>query len=347
MNTHTKQLNDVMIIRPIIIVLLVLMHSFAMYGGSWKLPEGIHSIRAYFWIQKISFSFMLEMFVFISGYLFAFQIFELEKQFSFKNILISKFKRLIIPSIVFSILYSIFFYNKSHIFFRYIYDIINGLGHMWFLPMLFWCFIFTYLINKIKLKEKIKLFLLLGVAMLSFLPLPFQIGPSLYYLLFFNIGSYFWNNKEKIIKKYGNPRFLIIGLIVFLFLFILLTLFIENISGLFDFNIIHKLIKVSLLNISKLIYSILGLFLFYIFINYLIEKKNIKTTLRFVQFNKLCFGIYIFQQFVLLFLYYNTSVPELLGSFWLPWVGFIITMIISIILTKISIKTKVGRFLIG
>lgn len=316
-------------------------------GGGWSLPQGIHEIRAYFWISKLSYSFMLETFVFLSGYLFAFQIFELNKKYTFQKIIVSKFKRLIIPSIVFSILYSLLFYTKPYLSIRYVYDIINGLGHMWFLPMLFWCFIFTHLIIKIKLKEEIKLFLLLGLTFLSFLPLPFQVGNSFYYLLFFYSGSYIWNNKEKIIDKFGKPRFLIIGFFVFLLLFISMTLFREYISEIDDLTIISKLIKVSLLNISRLIYSIFGFFLFYIFINYLIEKRNIKTSKWLIQFNKLCFGIYLFQQFILQVLYYKTSLPTILGSYWLPWFGFVLTMIVSIILTDISIKTKVGRLLIS
>jgi len=110
---NKKQLDEVNIIRPIVIVLLVLMHSFTIYAGGWSMPEGIHDVRAYFWIAKMSFSCMLEIFVFISGYLFAYQIYELKMKYTFKKILSSKFKRLIIPSIVFSLFYSILNHSIS------------------------------------------------------------------------------------------------------------------------------------------------------------------------------------------------------------------------------------------
>lgn len=39
MTLHKKQLNDVNIIRPIIIVLLIILHSFTMYGGGVELAS--------------------------------------------------------------------------------------------------------------------------------------------------------------------------------------------------------------------------------------------------------------------------------------------------------------------
>lgn len=42
------RLNDVMIMRPIIVILLIVMHSFTMFiGGSWALPQGIHEVSIY------------------------------------------------------------------------------------------------------------------------------------------------------------------------------------------------------------------------------------------------------------------------------------------------------------
>lgn len=107
----SKQLDEVNFIRPMVILLLVVLHSFTMYAGGWSMPEGINDVRTYFWIAKLSYSFILEMFVFLSGYLFANQIYQLQKKYTFLGLLKNKFKRLIIPSIVFSLFYSILFYS--------------------------------------------------------------------------------------------------------------------------------------------------------------------------------------------------------------------------------------------
>ena len=103
MKSQQVVLNDVMIMRPIVIFLLIVTHSFTMYtGGSWALPDSIHKVWAYNEITHFAFSFMLETFVFISGYLFGMQQ---QKQISFKVFLKKKLQRLIVPSIVFSIVY--------------------------------------------------------------------------------------------------------------------------------------------------------------------------------------------------------------------------------------------------
>ena len=83
---------------------------------------------------------------------------------------------------------------------------------------------------KIKIREEVKLLLLFALSVFSSLPLPFQLGSMCYYLLFFYLGSYIWNNKNKIIDKFASAKYLIIGWIVFLILFISLTLFREKIQ---------------------------------------------------------------------------------------------------------------------
>ena len=66
-------LDEVTLMRTILALLIVFMHSFTCYNGSWEQPAGYVDIPLYKWLQRISFAFTLEAFVFISGYLFAFQ----------------------------------------------------------------------------------------------------------------------------------------------------------------------------------------------------------------------------------------------------------------------------------
>ena len=63
-----KTLNDVYVMRPIAIFLLVVWHSFIIYTGDWKEPVGFSPIESYWWLAKLSYTFMLELFVFVSGY---------------------------------------------------------------------------------------------------------------------------------------------------------------------------------------------------------------------------------------------------------------------------------------
>ncbi|MDR1726012.1 MAG: acyltransferase [Bacteroidales bacterium] len=202
-------LNDVLLIRPIIILLLLVHHIFGYNAFSaHPIPKGVHIVPFYSWISSIPYSFFLEMFVFVSGYIFAFQIFAKNKNFSIKTLTISKFNRLIIPSIVFSILWLVIFQSPGLQFgsiesfsIKCVYYIFNGCGHMWFLPMLFWCFIFSFLLLKLKIDERLKLIGLLGLSIISFaIPPIFQISKACYYLLFF-YGAIYIERERKGFQK--------------------------------------------------------------------------------------------------------------------------------------------------
>lgn len=51
-------LNDVVILRLLLIVLLVVYHSFCIFSGAWEVPDNYPQIPAYGWIAKASYSKM-------------------------------------------------------------------------------------------------------------------------------------------------------------------------------------------------------------------------------------------------------------------------------------------------
>lgn len=55
------------------------------------------------------------------------------------------------------------------------------------------------------------------------------------------------------------------------------------------------------------------------------------------------YGVYLFHQFILIYLYRLTSLPQILGTYWLPWMSLLITIVISVSLTLLVRKTSVGR----
>ncbi len=61
------RLNEVTLMRMILAILIVFMHSFTCYNGSWREPAGYTDIPLYKWLSRTSFAFTLEAFVFISG----------------------------------------------------------------------------------------------------------------------------------------------------------------------------------------------------------------------------------------------------------------------------------------
>lgn len=226
----------------------------------------------------------------------------------------------------------------------FLYTILNGAGHLWFLPMLFWCFLIGLLVQKIKIRSWMKYIWLVLIALISYLPLPLRLGSTMYYFLFFYGGIIIYQMKETILVKLNN-RILIVLWICFISAFVGLTIVQNQIAQIEFDGIIMKAILLSLDKVCRIFYSTLGLFALYCTSLFFIECHQIPNWL--AKISKYCFGVYLFQQFILQLLYYNTSIPVDLGPYVLPWFGFVVTIILSLFLSWITSKTRVGRFLIG
>lgn len=302
-------LSDIVFIRLILILLLVVYHSFIIYRGGH--PAGYEDVACYSWIAKFSYSFFLEAFVAISGYIYAYQIFDRKRDLPFGKFVVNKFKRLIVPSIIFGAVYYFLFYDvKSPV--NAIYSIINGVGHMWFLPMLFWCFAIGWILIRWNIADRYKLLLLLALSALSFVSLPLRIGSAMYYLFFSYAGVCLQKHSHRIeIRK----RLVIVG---YWALFAAVFVLSQRIIVL-DTTIIEKTIRFEVANILRIIYAALGLWALYITSRRYVHDRELSNIS--MKLSSCCFGVYIFQQFVLQAVYYKTAIPILVGPFVLPWAG--------------------------
>lgn len=59
-----------------------------------------------------------------------------------------------------------------------------------------------------------------------------------------------------------------------------------------------------------------------------------------------CYGVYIYQEFILRLIYYKTSMPTCINEFLLPWMAAGITLIASLLLCHITLRFRFGKFLI-
>lgn len=351
MNNDSQHfLSNVAIIRPILILLMVFYHAFAIYSGGWMPLDGYPSVRVYWWLDWLSYSFMLEMFVFVSGYVFGFQVrVKGNNKLDAKNLFIGKFKRLIVPSMIFSFIYIVLLQDISQSIGKTLYDIINGVAHMWFLPMLFWCFVGVWVIEKTKLEPRIVILLLLLCSLCSYPSLPLRVGYAMYYMFFFYFGYILQRKNIKLDRFYTFSW--IIGLAVaFIILFPMLTLFRESLNELLlnsDERFVAKMMKNILSNTAQIIYSFVGLSLLFTVVGYVHKNSSLSLPTWIINIGELCMGVYIFQQFILKALYNHTALPVILGPYWLPWVGFVVAISGSLLLSYLLHKTKVGRFLIG
>lgn len=338
----TSRLNEVTLLRAVLAVLIVFMHSFTIYNGYWEQPAKYIDIPTYKWLARFSFAATLEAFVFISGYLFAHQCF-MKGMGGGISLIVNKLKRLILPSVVFSTAYFVMFFKYEGIV-DCLIQVISGCGHMWFLPMLFWCFILTWLLMKINIKDRYKLLLLAALNLLTIYSLPLQLSSSFKYLLYFYCGFVAYKNKEWISQCIKNKS-LFITWIVFLGSFFIF----RPIQDMLDYSQYEGLVlKMSVIiagKVSQLVYAISGLAALYHTSILITQKFPLNPIICNVA--KYSFGMYLFQQFILQMLYYNTSIPLILGPYHLPWFGFAVALIGSFLLSFFFIKTRLGKLLIG
>lgn len=149
-----KYLEEVVFIRLILIVLLVLCHAFSPYVTNWSDYPGMVSYLPYKFITPLFAQFRLPVFIFLSGYLFGYTVSRKSDALQARNAIIKKAKRLLLPCIFFSAIYYLMFCDLSDSFITIAGTIVQGAGHMWFLPMLFWCFTCVFFIEKSQIRLK-------------------------------------------------------------------------------------------------------------------------------------------------------------------------------------------------
>lgn len=334
----TGWLYEISFIRPILLVLLVSYHAFAPFCGAWELPTGIEPNYIYKWIALFSRAFRLEAFVFVSGYIFAMQVIQKKKFTSLKQLMYSKFIRLIIPCWIFGLIYWALFRTAHPV------KILTGIGHLWYLPCLFWCFLLFFFLYKGKFKGTYVFIALVILCGLSFIPLPFQLNRAMYYMLFFYIGGEFWKHTAEI-KQYANIKNIIIGSIVFFTLLISVNIYMEfNLSIFNDIGYVEKAFYLTSNNLLKAILAFVGILTLFLIAS--IYTRNHSLGKWIIDIGVLGYGVYIFHQFILRWMYYNTALSDTLSGGLLPWVGLVTALLLSSLLTILLRKFEIGRKLL-
>lgn len=330
-----KLLSEVSIIRPVVIFLLVVMHAFTMHNGGWALPEGIDRVPVYAWLVKFITAFQIEAFALISGYVFAFQTLELGREYGFKGLMVKKFQRLMIPSLIFSLIYYFLLARSSYDFgsFAFFMKLSSGFGHMWFLPMLFWCFAVLWLVDHYKLYSKWFFIALAVLSLLNMPVLPFGMQRVFRYSFYCVLGYHLYRHKDRVISS----RYL--GWVSF-FVYVALVVVTNTMSVESDFNYcLHKVLK--------LIMACGGIFALYILVGRHTSRDGYEPGAWVLKVSAWSYGVYIIHQFIMEYLYYRTDFPDIFGTYWLPWVVLVIALAVSIPGTMLLLKTRTGRFLLG
>lgn len=329
--------------RPLVIGLLVVYHALCVFTGGWAVPEGVEPIRGYWWMGKLISGFRIETITFIAGYVYAYQCIERKKNENFLPMAWKKIHRLIIPCVIFGLIYWMLFYYKGVWHWKpMILRLLGGVGHLWFLPMLFWCFLLMWWIVKLVKPEKRKwlgIVVLIVLGGLSILKNPkWILGTSQvnHFLFYFYGGYMMWVYRKQIWNVMRNWTMVAVFWLVYV-------------------GVLLLRLKVGLvehwswwiLSTLKMVQIVSGIIALYLLICKVLENKTEGPGERVIWCSGVCYGVYVFHMFIMQWLYYYTSLPMQMASWILPWVVFAISMCGSLLITELLLKCKVGRWLIG
>ncbi len=325
-----QRLREIDIIRSCVIFALIGCHAFAPFAGNWETPVLTAESTMYYWLAKFFYSGMLETFVFISGYVYALS--DIKHNYTISTLIPSKIKRLYIPCLLWGVVCIIIYSGVGSLLsLKSAWIIMNGLGHLWFLPMLLWCFIFENLFCKRISFPKI--WILIIIALLPCPELPLRINNSLYYLLFFHLGYLSFINRTKVFKTFQTlKKYFALFVLAYLVCFYVGTYMVEYTRLTPGMDLFMKILVSPFNKLSRLFYSIMAVGLYFI-IGYMLSNCVSDWNLR--SFNKISlasFGIYIFQEPILRILYYKTNFCQVMTPDFYPWVASLLTLMFSYIL---------------
>lgn len=136
-----SKLFDIMIMRAVATIMVVAFHVYGvMYANHFPAMREKYYSMYYVLNQCILINIAMPLFIFVSGYLFIY-LFQKQKYPTIGFLIKNKIKRLIIPYLFFGIIMMIYPNTLD------IACLLSGTyAHLWFLPMLFWCFVLFYLL---------------------------------------------------------------------------------------------------------------------------------------------------------------------------------------------------------
>lgn len=341
MKSDSPQLINIVLLRSFAIIAVVLYHCFCPWLYAWNWSD-CHIRPIYSFCLECVLVGRMPLFIAVSGYLFSYLLNERAKYQTFTILVANKIKRLLLPCILFSFIMSITF-NSNLIF-----DLFYTPYHLWFLKMLFLCFMTTWILGKyVKGKYQVGS---LTIA-LSLMALPgidfFSIGQFFKYYIFFYIGYLFCLYRKCLYKYMETKTALMIHLLVYGIMCLIIAYFYYVNKHIAYEDIIHLAKPIAILrNIMRFYSIIIGFSL----ANYFINKHPNYNGGIFKKLNNLSYGIYLLHIYFLNILhdYYFDVFSKINTSIGLafPFFLFVIIFCSSAFLTWLFKLTKAGKYIL-
>lgn len=295
----------------------------------------------------------MPLFTFISGFLYAY-LRNLGKYSKDLPFLKNKIKRLLLPYIFFVVLFSItmeiqhtdFITITNHTWHRIVY---GNYIHLWYLPILFWCFVIIRLYEHLT-TSKIALLLFLGLSLVLASNIPIidcifnlrKVAPWFYWFL---LGYTYFKFRDSLMFLFSNRN----RKITLLLLVCVCEIGLIHFFGFPDYK------RPQFIASEFVIISIFIIALFIVFEDLTKSEKieKIFTNNLVKSISKYSFGIYIFHYWLAPIIISSTAkrvfhLEAFAEHYYIfPIVFSIATFIASYIVTYLFQKTKLGNYLLG
>lgn len=217
-------------------------------------------------------------------------------------------------------------------------------GHLWFIPMLFWCFIFTRVQSLLPFSGniwwKITLFIIFTVLhLIQDRALPLGLGSFMQWYIWFFIGYTLLHRREQVFNFMHRHMPAVTTLLVAAFA-----------AG------SYYRCEYPELSIMGMLTNLVAVALFWFLTNLAINNSAsdwVKSPV-LAKLNKYSYGIYVFHYWIQPFIISRTAKRifglEALANehvLLFPFAFFVLSFAASACITACLLKTRVGRFLIG
>lgn len=326
---------DIAILRLLAIIIVVFFHAYGMMYADHFSPEtkAIYHSAYYNFNQFCPINVAMPLFVFISGFLFGSQL--INNNLSLKKVIRNKAQRLLLPFAVFTIL---FMFTQNAVSWKPLYQ--WNYSHLWFLPMLFWCFIITYLIKPLIFSERPAIYIPLLLSLFAISLPEFAIPKFLglhnvnEWLCWFVGGAWFYKHEHLLASRKARINVTIWGGLSYIIISILWPE--EYVAN----------------TINGEVASLLAIITLWAGVN-LIPWHKINITEFIVKLSSYSFGIYIFHNWLEAHMISRTAqrifhLEQLAHDHTIlfPLTFAIVAFILSLILTRLLRQTRLTRHLL-
>ena len=341
---NDKRLSNCSFIKTVLMILVILYHSCVFWTENWwsDLPVFRSVILNY--LSLYLNSFHVYAFTLVSGYVFSFKVLNNGYR-NFWPFLINKAKRLLIPYLFVMIVWVapisaiLFKWNIGYLVKKYILCV--DPSQLWFLWMLFGVFAIAWPLRNIFLNNSLcgllisLLFFVLGVIGKRYVPNYFCVWTAFQYVFFFFVGMRIRCEEEKRGKSFEQRLPWFFWLIADIALFVLLQL-INQKEG----------IMWSVLSFSiGLFLHLVGAITAWIILQIIANKKKRKQKSYVGKLSIVSMPMYLFHQQIVYFCI--LALDGKIHPFLHATINFVIAFCVSYFISKVLMKWKFTRLLIG